>query len=156
VDLNKRSVDVLRGRGSDVVEADMLEYLRNSGEASHGAITGMHVVEHLPFPVLVELVDQARRVLKPGGLLIFETPNPRNVLVASHTFYLDPTHRNPIPSALLAFVLESRGFTAVEVVELHPSPHEWSGIESEFDRYLIANLFGPQDYAVIGRTPRGE
>jgi SAM-dependent methyltransferase len=153
VDLNKVRLDELRTRGLDVVEADFVEYLRNAADASVGAITGMHIVEHLPFPVLVELVDHARRVLKPGGLLILETPNPRNVLVASHTFHLDPTHRSPIPSALLMFLLEARGFTSIDVCELHPSEHEWSAIESEFDRYLVANLFGPQDYAVIARTP---
>jgi O-antigen chain-terminating methyltransferase len=153
VDLNRSCLDELRARGFDVVEADFVEYLREAADASVGAVTGMHIVEHLPFPTLVELVDHARRVLKPGGLVIFETPDPRNVLVASHTFYLDPTHRNPIPSALLKFLLETRGFTAVDVLELHPSDHQWLGVDTDFDRYLVANLFGGQDYAVVARTP---
>jgi O-antigen chain-terminating methyltransferase len=98
---------------------------------------------------LLELIESAVRVLKPGGVLILETPNPRNILVASSTFYLDPTHRNPIPSALLKFMVETQDGMSAEVIELHPSSHEWTTIESELDRYLVANLFGPQDYAVV-------
>ena len=60
-----------------------------------------------------------KRVLRPGGLAIFETPNPENVLVGSNFFYLDPTHHHPLPSELMQFLFESRGFDRVEVLNLH-------------------------------------
>lgn len=149
VDDSEESVKRCRARGLDVVQADAVEYLRSLPDGSVGAVTAMHVVEHLDFPVMCELIENAARVLNPGGVLIIETPNPRNVLVASNTFYLDPTHLHPLPSALLKFVVEKSGLPRSEVMELHPSAHVWPTLESELDRYLVENLFGPQDYAVI-------
>ena len=43
-----------------------------------------------------------------------ETPNPQNLLVATHNFYLDPTHIKPIPPALLGFATAQLGFVRVE------------------------------------------
>jgi hypothetical protein len=74
-------------------------------------------------------------------------------MVGSCSFYLDPTHRNPIPAGLMQFVMEMQGFTAVEVVPLHPYPERarvhGSNLAERFNEYL----HGPQDYAVLGRKP---
>ena len=153
VDLNAISVADCRERGLHVDQVDALGFLQSLADESLGAITSMHLVEHLPFQTLLELLAECRRVLKTGGLLILETPNPANVLVGSNTFYLDPTHRNPIPSALLRFAVESVGFGNVSVMDLHPSDHQWSEVRSDMDSYLIQNLFGAQDYAVVGYKP---
>jgi SAM-dependent methyltransferase len=101
--------------------------------------------------VLVKLMDEIVRVLKPGGVAIFETPNPENVLVGSYTFYLDPTHRNPLPSAVVKFMAEARGLCRVEVMPLHALEAyrmEEAGLEitKRFNEYF----YGPQDYAIIG------
>jgi 2-polyprenyl-3-methyl-5-hydroxy-6-metoxy-1,4-benzoquinol methylase len=114
-------------------------------------VTGFHIIEHLPFEVLVKLMDETVRVLKPGGVAIFETPNPENVLVGSYTFYLDPTHRNPLPSAVVKFMAEARGLCRVEVMPLHSLEAyrmEEAGLEitKRFNEYF----YGPQDYAVVG------
>ena len=57
----------------------------------------------------------------PGGLLIMETPNPENIVVATRNFYLDPTHQRPIPPMLLAFVAEYAGFARVKTLRLQES-----------------------------------
>ena len=49
------------------------------------------------------LIEHARRVVQPGGVVLFETPNPENLVVGACNFYVDPTHRNPMPPALMAF-----------------------------------------------------
>ncbi|MGT2491386.1 hypothetical protein ACU4GD_14795 [Cupriavidus basilensis] len=36
------------------------------------------------------------RALAPGGSILIETLNPENLLVGSHTFYHDFSHRNPV------------------------------------------------------------
>ncbi|MEO7651593.1 MAG: methyltransferase domain-containing protein, partial [Bryobacteraceae bacterium] len=64
-------------------EADLLEHLTALPDASQDIVTAFHVVEHLPFPVLIRFLDEVNRVLSPGGMAIFETPNPDNVLVGS-------------------------------------------------------------------------
>lgn len=115
IDTNQDFVLACRTRGLAVTEADALAALSELPDGSVGAVTSMHLVEHLPFEVLVGLIDQAYRVLKPGGVLILETPNPENVNVGSHWFYLDPTHRNPLPPAMLSWLVADRGFADVEV-----------------------------------------
>lgn len=117
-----------------------------------GSVTVFHLVEHLPFRKLIRLLDEVARILQPGGLAIFETPNPDNVLVGSRNFYYDPTHRNPIPSATLRFLVEARGLCQVKVLPLNPCddcnrvPDE-SPLAQRFNDYF----YGPQDYAVVGK-----
>ena len=144
----------LEGVPLDAVQADALEYLARLPDNSLAAVTGFHIVEHLPFEKLVRLLDEVTRVLRPGGVAIFETPNPDNLLVGSRNFYFDPTHRNPIPSPTLRFLVESRGLSRVEVLPLHPCdpvnlvPNQDGNILTQkFNEFF----YGPQDYAVIGR-----
>ena len=118
VDSNRILVEWCRDRGLEVAEDDLMNSLHRQPDESLGAVTGFHIIEHLPIETLVEFLNQAVRVLKPGGVVIFETPNPQNVLVGSCNFYFDPTHRNPLPSQVTKFLLESRGFVGVEVLEL--------------------------------------
>jgi O-antigen chain-terminating methyltransferase len=93
----------------------------------------------------VAFVREAYRVLRSGGLLIMETPNPENIRVATETFYLDPTHRRPIPSSLLAFLPEEAGFAYVEVLLLQES-RELE--EREISLYDVLYGVSP-DYAVV-------
>ncbi len=116
IDSNRTFVAECSARGLEVKEGDALDMMASLPAASAGAVTSMHLVEHLPFETLVELLDQAHRILRPGGALLLETPNPENINVGSHWFYLDPTHRNPIPPAMLAWLVEERGFARVQVL----------------------------------------
>jgi SAM-dependent methyltransferase len=151
VDLNRVLVEECRRQGLEVSEGDAIAYLRSLPTNSWGAVTAMHLIEHLPFDGFIKLLDEVVRVLKPGGVAIFETPNPENVLVGSYRFYLDPTHRNPLPSPVVKFMVEARGLCRVEVMSLHPSEEprvEEAGLEvaKRFNDYF----YGPQDYAITG------
>jgi O-antigen chain-terminating methyltransferase len=150
VDVNCILVEQCRERGFEAIEGDGIIYLRGLPSASVGAVTGFHIVEHLSLDLLIQLFDETWRVLKPGGMVIFETPNPQNVLVGSSNFYMDPTHRHPIPSPALKFLVEARGFCRVEVVNLHPFPESFrvpgAALAERFNEYF----YGPQDYAVVG------
>ncbi len=150
VDTNSIAVAQCRERGLDARETDALSYLRALPFESVGAVTGFHIVEHLPFDVLMKLLDECVRVIKPGGAVIFETPNPQNVLVGSCNFYFDPTHRNPLPSPVLKFLVESRGFARVEVMNLHPSTAEPVKGEGELVERFNELFYGAMDYAVVG------
>jgi SAM-dependent methyltransferase len=152
VDLNRVFVEACARRGLEAVEGEAISYLAGLPPKSVGAVTGFHIIEHLPFDVLVNLLDETVRVLKPGGVAIFETPNPENVLVGSHNFYVDPTHRNPLPSATVKFIAEARGLCRVEIMHLHPYPESYRVKDGEFDIVKRFNeyFYGPQDYAVVG------
>lgn len=150
VDSNRVLVAQCRARGLDVTEAELLSYLRGLADESVGAVSGFHIIEHLPLETLIEFLNEAVRVLKPGGAVIFETPNPENVLVGSCNFYFDPTHRNPVPSQVLNFFLESRGFVGVEILKLNPSDDTPVADESDLARRFNHYFYGPMDYAAIG------
>lgn len=155
VDVNRAMVLQCHERRLNVVECDALAYLRKVPDNSLGAVTAFHLLEHLPFDALLDMLGQTVRVLKPGGLAIFETPNPANLLVGSYGFYTDPTHRNSLPSQTLAFLAESRGLCEIEVLPLHP-PAEALRISDDGSaavRWLNERFYGPQDYAVIGKRP---
>lgn len=138
IDLDQGMLDAGQNLGLDVVEGDGILFLKKMKDESAIIITAFHVIEHISFDQLQELVSEAQRVLKPGGILILETPNPENIRVASETFYLDPTHTRPIPSGLLSFTTEYHGFLNNKVIRLQ---------ESE--------LLSAQKYANIGQVIEG-
>lgn len=150
VDTNRVLLDRCRQRGLDVIQSDVLTYLRALPDNSVSSITGFHIIEHLRIDDLMSLLDEVVRTLRPGGVVIFETPNPDNVLVGSNYFYFDPTHRNPLPSLLMKFLLESRGLHRIEVMDLH----DWAGAMIAGDDDLTTRFnklfYGPMDYAITG------
>ena len=150
VDTNRRMIEQVRARGLDVVEAEALAHLRGLPDASLAAVVAVHLIEHLDFAALLHLVDETVRVLRPGGVAIFETPNPANLLVGSCNFYQDPTHRRPIPSPLAQYVAEARGLCRVRILPLHPYPESSWVRGSDVGERVSAYFYGPQDYAVIG------
>jgi O-antigen chain-terminating methyltransferase len=94
-------------------------------------------------------------VLRPGGVAIFETPNPENLIVGACNFYYDPTHLRPLPPEPMRFLLEASGFVDVVIERLHPGAAP-STIDSATDPR--ANVYStlmsvPQDYALIGYKP---
>ncbi|WP_227367876.1 class I SAM-dependent methyltransferase [Halomonas sp. M20] len=151
VDLNVAMVDHCHTLGFDVVHDDAIAELRRQPEGSHALISAFHIAEHLPFDVLYALVDEAQRVLAPGGVLILETPNPENILVGSHTFYHDPTHLNPLTPTAMSFLLTYHGFAEVEVRRFNPYPEKAKvpGNDPLTER-VNGHLCGPQDFAVVG------
>jgi len=151
VDLSDVQLEAARRRGCRVVRADALDYLRGLESGSVLAVSAIHVVEHIPFPALVELMQEVARVLKKGGVVILETPNPRNLIVGATTFHFDPTHIRPLPPEVTQVLLETVGFAEVEVRPLHPSDTlDYMVREHGMDRHLATLLFGPQDYAAVG------
>ena len=102
-------------------KGDIIEYLSTLSNESQTIVSAFHVVEHITFDQLRTLVSEALRVLKPGGLLIMETPNPENIAVATRNFYMDPTHQRPIPPQLLSFLPEHYGFFRSKIIRLQES-----------------------------------
>lgn len=152
VDTNRAAVEQCHGRGLRVDLRDAFEALRAVPDGSLGGIAALHLVEHLPFDLMLKLIDEALRVLSPGGIAIFETPNPTNVLVGSSNFYIDPTHRNPVHPRTLCHLMQARGSVRVETLMLHPMGAELRlpDADSELARRFNDYFYGPQDYAVVG------
>jgi len=160
VETNPAFVAAGRARGLDIELGDALGHLQEVPADSVDMITAFHVIEHLETEELLELLEAARRVLRPGGCVLLETPNPTNLVMAACDFYNDPTHRSPLPPALTEYLVSAQGFGDVEVRPLHPKPFPSAtdaGADASSDlRELVRQMFfGPQDYAVLGYRPPG-
>jgi O-antigen chain-terminating methyltransferase len=161
IEIVDAAVQECRSLGLDARLDDVVHHLSSVPKASLGAVTAIHVVEHLGIDTLIEVIDLSLKALKPGGVIIFETPNPANVLVGADSFYIDPTHDHPIPSALLEFLVSIRGFADAKIMPLKRAPNlftnvmpdegVWANDVSRVAQH-VANVFlGAEDYAVIAR-----
>lgn len=157
VDLNETFIEYCASLGLDVEKQDAVAYLKGLPDGSIGAITSMHLVEHLPFEVMVELIDEALRVLRPGGILVLETPNPENLTVGAYWFYMDPTHRNPIPPPALRWLVEVRGFAQARIERLSfgressaPAKVDDTVPGASTINALVELVSAPMDYAIVG------
>ncbi|HEY3172395.1 MAG TPA: class I SAM-dependent methyltransferase [Thermoanaerobaculia bacterium] len=153
VESSSHSAEACRAEGLDVTQGDAIEALAETPSATLGAVVAFQVVEHWPAAATFRFLAEARRAIAPGGVVIVETVNTDS-LAAMNAFYLDPTHVRPVPPEALHFLCDAVGFRELTVEFLSPLPAEERLDErSENDVRLNAILFGPQDYAVIGRVP---
>ena len=153
VDLDDAMLSSCIASNLKVKKIDAISALQELPNASLHIISGFHIAEHLPFEQLIELIHQALRVLSPGGLLILETPNSENINVATSSFYLDPTHRNPIPAQLLSFLMTYSGFAFTTELRLNAdiSPAEGAWLTL---RNVLTGV--SRDYALIAQKAHGE
>lgn len=148
VDLDDGMLAACRERGLTVVTGDGLALLKSLPDCSQVVVSGFHVAEHIPFDSLQALVQEALRVLQPGGLLILETPNPENIAVGTCHFYLDPSHQRPIPPQLLTFLPEYQGFARTKLLRLQESP-DLAGDAAVSLADVLAGV--SPDYAIIAQ-----
>lgn len=150
VENNTVLVERLRNLELEVIEDEAINYLTNLPDESVNAVTAFHFIEHLKFETLIDFVDETVRVLRPGGIVIFETPNPTNLVVGACNFYSDPTHQQPLFPETIRFILDYRGFSNVRLEFVNPangSPFVGPG---EGSKELDSWFYSPRDFAVIG------
>ncbi|SHI06843.1 class I SAM-dependent methyltransferase [Marivita hallyeonensis] len=154
VDTNAVQIEAAKEQGLDVRLGDALKALADQPDNSLALISAHHLVEHLPFDAVAWIAREAQRVLAPGGVLMFETPHTRNVLVGATTFHTDPTHLKPMPEQVLTVLFDTAGFDPVEVRALNPHERFKEFLDApDFNDELAFLLFGPQDLAVLGTKP---
>lgn len=170
VDSSARMVQLCRERGLTAEVGDLFEVLSRVEEGSLGGVVSFHVIEHLPPGALDRLVRLAYRALRPGGVLILETPNPLSVVVAARNFWLDPTHIRPVHPESLRLMYELAGFDPIERLDLRPFadtdrlpeidlarlPEDQRPLADQVNRLrdrLDDLLFGFQDFGMVGRKP---
>jgi O-antigen chain-terminating methyltransferase len=171
IDVDAAMVARCREAGLAAEQADAIAYLDARPDGELGGVFCAQVIEHLPPEALIALVRLAYRKLRPGGVLLCETPNPACLTVFSGAFYVDLSHIKPIHPEAARFVLEAAGFRDVGIRYVNPVPVDgklqrieafWymrryeeaflSQINDNFER-LNQLLWGALDYAVIGRRP---
>lgn len=155
VDADADMVAYARGEGLEVEQADALAHLESLADGSLGGIFAGQVVEHLPVPTLLRLLELSARKLRPGGLFVAETINPLSPL-ALRSYFADLTHAQPLVPDTLVLLAQQAGFHRVETRYLN-EPAEKLAIPD--DPVIAANveklnavLFAPLDYAILART----
>ena len=127
-----------------------IEFLSELEDSSLALVSAFQLVEHLEFSELCELIKQARRVLKDGGILILETPNPENLRVATLNFYLDATHVKPIPPMLLEYLCEFEGFNNTFMMRLNSNLSFSEDLENQNVTLRDVLSSVGLDYAILG------
>ena len=143
-DSDNGMLEAAKQKGLNVVFGDAISAISELEDESMDIISSFHVVEHLPFDALLELFKQSYRVLKPNGIIIFETPNCENIAVATHYFWLDYTHNEPLPSELLEVIAEFIGFEKRRIMFLE----SWGKVDNPF----LYPIYGASaDYTLLAQ-----
>jgi 2-polyprenyl-3-methyl-5-hydroxy-6-metoxy-1,4-benzoquinol methylase len=155
VDFNRVFVEECATRGLEAENEDAVTYLQGLPGDSLGAVTGFHMIEYLPFERLVLLLDSCVRALRSGGVAIFETHDPKNLLSAWDVSCRDPMRHNLLAAPVLKGLAKMRGLSDVEIRHFHPADRIFDSPdgESHLADQLNARFGGPKAYAIIGYKP---
>ena len=164
IDSNSEFVQTCHQLNLDTLEADLFDFLPEQKKEHYNLISGFHLIEHIAPEKHSWFLDTVFRLLAPGGVLILETPNPENVTVGSCNFYIDPTHRRPLPSQLLHFLALQAGFASPLIARLNRHTvgeplRKMSGSEPGATHYnqlveiIASRLLQAPDYALIAFKP---
>ncbi len=155
IDLNRIFVSQCQERGLDAEEAEALQFLTSLPDESWHAATGFHIIEHMPFERFLRVLEEIYRILTPGGVLVFESPNPANLLVSAYDFHRDPTHIVPVHPHTARHAAEFGGFSETSLMLVKRDP-EGTTLE-DFDQWPLETIQSyvaiPRDYALIARKP---
>lgn len=147
VDDSKLAYRYAKDKNLAVYLDDAFTFLKNAiknGKKYEGIFCA-HFIEHLPCERAQELLSLCFKILRPGGILIVITPNPRDLRVMTDIFWLDQTHVRPYPLDLLKRLFTKRGFKVRDM-----------GIDQNTKLKHFKNLFFDKiSKFIFSKTPLG-
>jgi SAM-dependent methyltransferase len=114
VDADAKTCADAQAKGLPVVCQNVFDYLAATPDGSVDGVFSAHLVEHLAYPQVITLIQEAARILRPGGRLILATPDCRSLFSHLDMYYLHFGHVSFYHPRLLSFLLEHEGFGNVE------------------------------------------
>jgi 2-polyprenyl-3-methyl-5-hydroxy-6-metoxy-1,4-benzoquinol methylase len=156
IDINEDMVTFCRGRGIQVIHADLFAYLEGVADASVDGIACFQVVEHLQPEQILRLISLCGKKVQPAAPVVVETVNPICPL-AMGNFYLDPSHIRPVPPQMLRFMFEQGPFVVETIRFSAPVPGsrrlgERLDVPGDLPPSDLPKAAGAyQDYAAIAR-----
>ena len=163
VDNYGKSIDYCRTRGLHVTQGDAIEFLRIQKDGSVDGVFSAQFIEHIQVAKILELCKESHRVMKPDSYIVLETPNPTCLSIYMNSFYLDPSHKNPVHPHLMEYFMQECGFRNIHVLYLNDSMvnyrlpllsvencHNLAAFNDGIS--LLSNIiFGSQDYAIVAQ-----
>lgn len=116
IDISDSMLKIATARGLRCIKQEAMSFLREAEPESFGGIFSSQVIEHLYPGDLRDLVMECFRVLAPDSPLILETINPLSVFALSHIYFLDVTHQKPLHPEYMRYLVETSGFSEVEIL----------------------------------------
>jgi SAM-dependent methyltransferase len=170
VDTNDAMVQLCRARGLDVERDEALRFLERQPDGSLGGLVAIQVVEHFQPAYLLRFLETAHHKMRRGAPLVLETINPACWMAFFECYIRDVTHRQALHPDTLRYLVQTSGFTNVDVqfrspvsegdrlarVSGAPAPDDpgiaalVAAVNAQADT-LNARLFSSMDYAVIAR-----
>jgi len=136
IDRDPTLVQAAQSRGLDAIQADAREIGCAISQKVDGVMAA-HLIEHLPPDAVEHLLRDLAGVVRPGGIAVLVTPNPRDWRVISEWFWNDPTHIRPYtPGAVSQLV----------------SPEEWIW---DADGLVPVSVTRDTPRAFVGRLRHG-
>ncbi|HEX6979640.1 MAG TPA: class I SAM-dependent methyltransferase [Alphaproteobacteria bacterium] len=105
-----------------VRQGDLFEAIRALPDSSQDAVIAYDVLEHLDRDELIDVTDEVKRVLKPGGRWILHVPNGASPFVGV-TLYGDLTHEVAFTCESLTQLALASGFRSISFYEDEPVAH---------------------------------
>jgi O-antigen chain-terminating methyltransferase len=167
-------VEACRARGLEADRVDAVAFLESRPDASLGGLIAIQVVEHLEPAYLMRLIEAASHALRPGGVMVLETINPGCWVAFFESYIRDLTHVRPLHPDTLRYLMQTSGFSQVDVQYRAPVPevdrlqrvqlpalaagqeHDAAlvdlvdAVNAHADK-LNARLFTFMDYAIVAR-----
>ena len=174
VDTNDAMIHLCRARGLDVERDDALGFLERQPDGSLGGLVAIQVVEHFEPAYLLRFLETAHHKLRAGAPLVLETINAACWMAFFETYLRDITHRQALHPDTLRYLVQTSGFTSVDVQYREPVREAdrleriartedapaaaqrpelatlVAAVNAHADK-LNARLFSSMDYAVIAR-----
>lgn len=152
VDYSAEQVAAACARGVIARQGDLFEALA-SAQKTYDVIFAFDVIEHMTKGELARLGKQLRLAIRPGGLLVLQTPNGDGV-GSGHVVYGDLTHETIFNDSSLAQYLRAFGFTDVRFYETGPVPHSLFGMTRWVGWKAIRAIAQGLSLVQTGRCPR--
>lgn len=143
IDTNKEYIKTAENRGYSVEQADIMDFIVDYQDKISGASL-FHILEHLDFEKIFDLLYFLYQRLTKDGVLIIETPNTENLQVGANNFFYDATHKTKLPPLFLETVFKYIGYKNIKIIRSSPIKKNVSS-KNQIEKLI----FGNQDYAIV-------
>lgn len=134
IEINKRCAYFGREKYNVEIFSDYLENIKFASD-SFEVITLFDVLEHIPN--LSEFIEEVRRIIKPGGLVLVQSPNLNSLMAKlnkSNWFWLcPPDHLFHFSPGNLSTLLEDHGFIIMKTNTWEPPEEFYNNLLASYN-----------------------